>query len=129
VVSGGKVEIRNVDVPRDLGPRADVDSRANASDQVILNPPINLVQRGAAPLLEPAATDRQSRKKASRPRALSRRGSVSMIVYVCYIGISNGTAVESGNPHHLTISYVVIRMFTKLAIGNLTCGDGRSAGQ
>jgi RND family efflux transporter MFP subunit len=62
VVSDGKAEIRKVDVTRDLGTRVDVDSGVNAGDQVILNPPVNLVDGSKVqPLLETVATDRQSR--------------------------------------------------------------------
>jgi RND family efflux transporter MFP subunit len=43
VVSNGRAEIRKVRVVRDLGTRVEVDSGINAGDQVILNPPVNLV--------------------------------------------------------------------------------------
>jgi RND family efflux transporter MFP subunit len=43
VVNNGKAEIRKVRVTRDLGTRVDVDSGIKAGDQVILNPPVNLV--------------------------------------------------------------------------------------
>jgi RND family efflux transporter MFP subunit len=43
VVSDGKAEIRKVNVKRDLGTRVEVDSGIKAGDQVILNPPVTLV--------------------------------------------------------------------------------------
>jgi RND family efflux transporter MFP subunit len=43
VVSDGKAEIRKVRVKRDLGTRVEVDSGIKAGDQVILNPPVTLV--------------------------------------------------------------------------------------
>jgi RND family efflux transporter MFP subunit len=44
VVNNGKAEIRKVRVTRDFGTRAEVDTGVNAGDQVILNPPVNLVE-------------------------------------------------------------------------------------
>jgi RND family efflux transporter MFP subunit len=46
VVNNGKAEIRKVNVKRDLGTRLEVDSGIKAGDQVILNPPVNLVAGG-----------------------------------------------------------------------------------
>ena len=43
VVNDGKAEIRKVRVKRDLGTRVEVDSGIKAGDQVILNPPVTLV--------------------------------------------------------------------------------------
>jgi RND family efflux transporter MFP subunit len=43
VVSGGKADLRKVKVKRDLGTRVEVDSGVKAGDQVILNPPVTLV--------------------------------------------------------------------------------------
>jgi RND family efflux transporter MFP subunit len=43
VVNNGKAEIRKVRVTRDLGTRVEVNSGIKAGDQVILNPPINLL--------------------------------------------------------------------------------------
>jgi RND family efflux transporter MFP subunit len=43
VVSDGKAEIRKVNVKRDLGTQVEVDSGIKAGDQVILNPPVTLV--------------------------------------------------------------------------------------
>ena len=43
VVSNGKAEIRKVRVKRDLGTRVEIDSGIKAGDQVILNPPVTLV--------------------------------------------------------------------------------------
>jgi RND family efflux transporter MFP subunit len=40
----GKAEIRKVMETRDLGAKVEVDSGVNAGDQVILNPPVNLVE-------------------------------------------------------------------------------------
>jgi len=43
VVNNGKAEIRKVKVKRDQGTRIEVDSGVKAGDQVILNPPVTLV--------------------------------------------------------------------------------------
>jgi RND family efflux transporter MFP subunit len=43
VVNNGRAEIRKVTVARDLGTRVELDSGIKAGDQVILKPPINLV--------------------------------------------------------------------------------------
>jgi multidrug efflux pump subunit AcrA (membrane-fusion protein) len=43
VVSDGKALIRKVRVKRDFGTRVEVDTGIKAGDQVILNPPTNLV--------------------------------------------------------------------------------------
>jgi RND family efflux transporter MFP subunit len=43
VVRNGKAEIRKVKLKRDFGTRLEVDTGINAGDQVILNPPVNLV--------------------------------------------------------------------------------------
>jgi RND family efflux transporter MFP subunit len=43
VVSNGRTEIRKVRVKRDLGTRLEVDTGIIAGDQVILNPPVSLV--------------------------------------------------------------------------------------
>jgi RND family efflux transporter MFP subunit len=43
VVIDGKAEIRKVGVKRDMGTQVEVDSGVKAGDQVILNPPVNLV--------------------------------------------------------------------------------------
>jgi RND family efflux transporter MFP subunit len=43
VVNDGKAEIRKVRVTRDFGTRIEVDTGIKAGDQVILNPPVNLV--------------------------------------------------------------------------------------
>ncbi len=43
VVNNGKAEFRKVKVKRDLGTRVEVDSGIKAGDQVILNPPVTLV--------------------------------------------------------------------------------------
>jgi RND family efflux transporter MFP subunit len=43
VVNNGKAELRKVKVRRDLGTRVEVDSGIKAGDQVILNPPVTLV--------------------------------------------------------------------------------------
>jgi RND family efflux transporter MFP subunit len=55
LVSGGRVQIRKVRVKRDFGTWVEVDSGINAGDQVILNPPVNLVD-GAKVQLRPEAT-------------------------------------------------------------------------
>jgi RND family efflux transporter MFP subunit len=44
VVKDGKAEIRKVRVTRDFGTQVEVDTGVKAGDQVILNPPVNLVQ-------------------------------------------------------------------------------------
>jgi RND family efflux transporter MFP subunit len=46
VVNNGKEEFRKVKVKRDLGTRVEVDSGVMAGDQVILNPPVTLVDGG-----------------------------------------------------------------------------------
>ena len=43
VVNDGKAELRKLNVKRDLGTRVEVDSGVKAGDQVILDPPVNLV--------------------------------------------------------------------------------------
>jgi RND family efflux transporter MFP subunit len=43
VVGDGKAEIRKVGVKRDMGTQVEVDSGVKAGDQVILNPPVNLL--------------------------------------------------------------------------------------
>ena len=43
LVRNGAVEIRKVNVTRDLGTSVEVDTGIKAGDQVILNPPINLL--------------------------------------------------------------------------------------
>ena len=43
VVNHGKAEVRKVNVKRDLGTSVEIDSGIKAGDQVILNPPVNLV--------------------------------------------------------------------------------------
>jgi RND family efflux transporter MFP subunit len=43
IVNDGKAELRKVNVKRDLGTRIEVDSGVKAGDQVILNPPVTLV--------------------------------------------------------------------------------------
>jgi RND family efflux transporter MFP subunit len=43
VVNNGKAELRKLKVKRDLGTRVEVDSGIKAGDQVILNPPVTLV--------------------------------------------------------------------------------------
>ena len=53
IVSDGKTEIRKVRVKRDLGTRVEVDSGIKAGDQVILNPPVTLVD-GSKVQLRPA---------------------------------------------------------------------------
>jgi len=59
VVSDGKAEIRKVDVTRDLGTRVEVDGGVSAGDQVILNPPVNLVDGSKVqPVLETVAPGR-----------------------------------------------------------------------
>jgi RND family efflux transporter MFP subunit len=42
VADHGKVEIRKIQITRDLGTRVEVDSGVKAGDQVILNPPVTL---------------------------------------------------------------------------------------
>src|SRR6478752_3367838 len=43
VVNNWRAEFRKVNVKRDLGTRVEVNSGVEAGDQVILNPPVNLV--------------------------------------------------------------------------------------
>jgi RND family efflux transporter MFP subunit len=54
VVSNGKAEIRKVNVKRDLGTRVEVDTGLKAGEQVILNPPVALVD-GSKVQLRPGA--------------------------------------------------------------------------
>jgi len=54
VVSNGKAEIRKVNVKRDLGTRVEVDTGLKAGEQVILNPPVTLID-GSKVQLRPAA--------------------------------------------------------------------------
>jgi RND family efflux transporter MFP subunit len=59
IVSKGKTEIRKVRVKRDLGTRLEVDTGVTAGDQVILNPPVNLVDGSKVqPRSETAAADK-----------------------------------------------------------------------
>jgi len=58
VVSDGKAEIRKVGVKRDLGTRVEVDSGIKAGDQVILNPPVTLVDGSNVQIRPEAALDR-----------------------------------------------------------------------
>jgi len=59
VVSNGKAELRKVGVTRDLGTRVEVDSGIKAGDQVILNPPVTLVDGSKVqPRPDAAASDR-----------------------------------------------------------------------
>ena len=59
VVSDGKAEIRKVTETRDLGTSVEVDGGVNAGDQVILNPPVNLVDGSRVqPLPETVAAGR-----------------------------------------------------------------------
>jgi RND family efflux transporter MFP subunit len=44
VVNNGKAEIRKVRVTRDLGTRVELDAGVQAGEQVILNPPVTLVE-------------------------------------------------------------------------------------
>jgi RND family efflux transporter MFP subunit len=46
IVKDGKAEIRKVRVTRDMGTRVEVDAGVKAGDQVVLNPPVNLVAGG-----------------------------------------------------------------------------------
>jgi RND family efflux transporter MFP subunit len=43
VINNGKAEIRKVRVTRDMGTQVEVDNGVGSGDQVILNPPVNLV--------------------------------------------------------------------------------------
>jgi RND family efflux transporter MFP subunit len=59
VVSNGKAEMRKVRVKRDLGAQVEVDSGIQSGDQVILNPPVKLVDGSKVqPRPETAAPDR-----------------------------------------------------------------------
>jgi multidrug efflux pump subunit AcrA (membrane-fusion protein) len=57
-VSNGKAEIRKVRVKRDFGTRLEVDTGVKAGDQVILNPPVNLVDGAKVQPRPAAAPDR-----------------------------------------------------------------------
>jgi RND family efflux transporter MFP subunit len=59
VVNNGKAEIRKVKVTRDLGTRVEVNSGVKAGDQVVLNPPVNLIDGSKVqPRPEGAASNR-----------------------------------------------------------------------
>jgi RND family efflux transporter MFP subunit len=59
VVNNGKAQIRKVRVARDLGTRVEVDTGVKRGDQVILNPPVNLVDGSKIqPHPEAAASNR-----------------------------------------------------------------------
>jgi len=59
IVSNGKAEIRKVTETRDLGTRVEVDGGVSAGDQVILNPPVNLLDGSKVqPVLETVAPGR-----------------------------------------------------------------------
>jgi RND family efflux transporter MFP subunit len=58
VVSNGKAEIRKVGVKRDLGTRVEVDTGIKAGDQVILNPPVTLVDGNKVQSRPDNASDR-----------------------------------------------------------------------
>jgi RND family efflux transporter MFP subunit len=59
VINNGKAETRKVRVTRDLGTRVEVNSGIKAGDQVILNPPVNLVDGSKVrPRPEVAAAER-----------------------------------------------------------------------
>ena len=55
VANRGKAELRKVNVKRDLGTSVEVDSGIKAGDQVILNPPVNLVDGSKVRTLAGAA--------------------------------------------------------------------------
>jgi RND family efflux transporter MFP subunit len=55
VVSNGKASLRRVNVKRDLGTHVEIDSGIRAGDQVILNPPVTLVDGGKVRALPEAA--------------------------------------------------------------------------
>ena len=57
VISNGKAEIRKVNVKRDLGTRVEVDNGIKAGDQVVLNPPVTLVDGSKVQLRREAAPD------------------------------------------------------------------------
>jgi hypothetical protein len=44
VVKDGTVHIRKVSVTRDLGTQVEVDDGVRPGDQVVVNPPVNLVE-------------------------------------------------------------------------------------
>jgi RND family efflux transporter MFP subunit len=58
VVSNGKAEIHKVKVKRDFGTRVEVDTGVKAGDQVILNPPVDLVDGAKVQPRPAAAPDR-----------------------------------------------------------------------
>ena len=58
VVSNGKAEIRKVGVKRDLGTRVEIDSGIKAGDQVILNPPVTLVDGSKVQIRSDTASDK-----------------------------------------------------------------------
>ena len=66
VVSNGKAEIRKVKVKRDLGTRVEVDTGIKAGDQVILNPPVNLVDGSKVQPRTEAAAETDSLRRAAQ---------------------------------------------------------------
>jgi RND family efflux transporter MFP subunit len=58
VVNNGRAKIHTVKVKRDLGTRVEVDNGVKAGDQVILNPPSNLVDGGKVQPRPAVAPDR-----------------------------------------------------------------------
>jgi len=58
VVSNGRAELRKVNVKRDLGTRVEVDTGIKAGDQVILNPPVTLVDGSKVQIRSDTASDK-----------------------------------------------------------------------
>jgi RND family efflux transporter MFP subunit len=86
VVNDGKAEIRKVSVTRDAGTQVEVDAGVKASDQVILNPPVNLrdggnvrvaPQRSGQPWLLCTPRKRSNRKEPSGPRSAGKQDDIT----------------------------------------------------
>ena len=58
VVSNGRAELRKVNVKRDLGTRVEVDTGIKAGDQMILNPPVTLVDGSKVQIRSDTASDK-----------------------------------------------------------------------
>jgi RND family efflux transporter MFP subunit len=76
VVSNDRVEIRKVSVTHDLGTRVEVDRGLKAGDQVILNPPVNLVDGGRVQTRLDAAVAAAPRSSApiASPTDVTKKG-------------------------------------------------------
>lgn len=81
VVNNGKAELRKVKVKRDLGTRVEVDSGIRAGDQMILNPPITLIDGSKVQARPDAPTRRARRLIAEFLGDLSSRKEANMLLH------------------------------------------------